>query len=47
MIARIPPHHIFKMGDEVILAPIMVKGRYFDMDTELSILPVKWDEQSK
>ncbi|MDP3176484.1 MAG: ABC transporter ATP-binding protein, partial [Spirochaetaceae bacterium] len=46
MIARIPPHHLFKMGDDVTLAPIMEKGRYFDKDTELSILPVKWDEQS-
>jgi multiple sugar transport system ATP-binding protein len=46
MIARVPPHHLFKMGDEVILAPIMEKARYFDKDTELSILPVKWDEQS-
>jgi multiple sugar transport system ATP-binding protein len=44
--ARIPPHHLFKMGDEVNLAPIMLKGRYFDKDTELSILPVKWDEQA-
>ena len=47
MTARVPPHHIFKMGDEVTLAPVMSKARYFDKDTELSILPVKWDEQSK
>ena len=47
MIARVPPHHLFKMGDEITLAPVMAKGRYFDKDTELSILPVRWDEQSK
>jgi hypothetical protein len=35
------------MGDEVTLAPVMTKARYFDKDTELSILPVRWDEQSK
>jgi hypothetical protein len=35
------------MGDEVILAPVMAKGRFFDKDTELSILPVRWDEQVK
>ena len=45
--ARVPPHHVFKMGDEVTLAPVMAKGRYFDKDTELSILPVRWDEQVK
>jgi multiple sugar transport system ATP-binding protein len=45
--ARIPPHHTFKMGDEVALAPVMAKGRFFDKDTELSILPVRWDEESK
>jgi multiple sugar transport system ATP-binding protein len=47
MTARVPPHHVFKMGDEVTLAPVMAKGRYFDKDTELSILPVRWDEQVK
>jgi multiple sugar transport system ATP-binding protein len=47
MTARIPPHHMYKMGDEVTLAPVIAKGRYFDKDTELSILPVMWDEQAK
>jgi multiple sugar transport system ATP-binding protein len=47
MTARVPPHHLFKMGDEITLAPVMAKGRYFDKDTELSILPVRWDEQVK
>jgi multiple sugar transport system ATP-binding protein len=47
MTARVPPHHVFKMGDEVTLAPVMNKARYFDKDTELSILPVRWDEQVK
>jgi multiple sugar transport system ATP-binding protein len=47
MTARVPPHFVFKMGDEVTLSPVMAKGRFFDKDTELSILPVRWDEQAK
>jgi len=47
MTARVPPHFVFKMGDEVTLAPVMAKGCFFDKDTELSILPVRWDEQVK
>jgi multiple sugar transport system ATP-binding protein len=46
MTARLPPHHLFKMGDEIIFTPIMEKARYFDKETELSILPVKWNEQA-
>jgi len=44
MVARVPPHHVFKMGDEVAFAPVMEKARFFDRETELSIIPVKWDE---
>jgi multiple sugar transport system ATP-binding protein len=47
MIARVPPHHLFKIGDEVIFAPVMEKARYFDKESELSIIPVKWDEQKE
>jgi multiple sugar transport system ATP-binding protein len=46
MTARLPPHHLFKMGDDITLAPVMEKARYFDKDSELSIVPVKWDEQA-
>jgi multiple sugar transport system ATP-binding protein len=45
MVARVPPHHLFKSGDLVAFGPVMEKARYFDRETELSILPVKWDEQ--
>jgi len=44
MVARVPPHHVFKIGDEVVFEPVMEKARYFDTDTEISIIPVKWDE---
>ncbi|HTX71312.1 MAG TPA: sn-glycerol-3-phosphate ABC transporter ATP-binding protein UgpC [Rectinemataceae bacterium] len=44
MVAKVPPHHLFKIGDSVAFAPVMEKARFFDRDTELSILPVKWDE---
>jgi len=44
MVARVPPRNLFKIGNEVAFAPVMEKARYFDRDTELSILPVKWDE---
>ncbi len=44
--ARLPPHHLFKTGDDIALAPVMTKACYFDKDSELSLLPVKWDEQA-
>ncbi|MGO8695507.1 MAG: ABC transporter ATP-binding protein [Rectinemataceae bacterium] len=44
LVAKVPPHHLFKIGDEVKFSPVMEKARFFDRDTELSILPVKWDE---
>ena len=45
MVAKIPPHHLFKIGDIVHFTPVMDKARYFDRDTELSILPVKVSER--
>ena len=45
MVAKIPPHHLFKIGDSVHFTPVMEKARYFDRDTELSILPVKLSEK--
>jgi multiple sugar transport system ATP-binding protein len=47
MVARVPPHHTFHIDDMVNFEPIMTKARYFDKDTELSILPVKQDENQK
>ena len=44
--ARLPPHHIFKAGQDINLEPVMTKACYFDKDTEVSILPVKWDEKA-
>jgi multiple sugar transport system ATP-binding protein len=46
MVARVPPHHMFRMGDSVNFTPELNKARYFDPETELSILPVKQDEQA-
>ncbi|MDA8426592.1 MAG: sn-glycerol-3-phosphate ABC transporter ATP-binding protein UgpC [Treponema sp.] len=46
LVAKVPPHHMFKIGDDVSFAPVMEKARFFDRDTELSILPVKWDERA-
>jgi len=40
MVSKVPPHHTFKIGDEVCFAPVMEKARYFDPGTERSILPV-------
>jgi multiple sugar transport system ATP-binding protein len=38
MVARTEPHHIFKVGDTVNFTPRLEKARYFDRETELSIL---------
>ncbi|MBL8966922.1 MAG: sn-glycerol-3-phosphate ABC transporter ATP-binding protein UgpC [Spirochaetaceae bacterium] len=46
LVAKIPPHHLYKSGDAIAFAPVMEKARYFDRETELSILPVKFDEQA-
>jgi multiple sugar transport system ATP-binding protein len=40
MVSKVPPHHTFKIGEEVKFAPVMGKARYFDTDHERSILPV-------
>ena len=47
MVARIPPHHLYKHGDIITFAPVMAKAIYFDKETEKSILPVKWNEQEE
>jgi len=46
MVAKVPPHRLFKSGDTVHFVPVMEKARYFDRETELSILPVKRDEEA-
>ena len=38
MVARTEPHHDFKVGDSAAFVPRMEKARYFDKETELSIL---------
>jgi multiple sugar transport system ATP-binding protein len=38
LVARTEPHHVFKVGDEVNFTPRLEKARYFDKETELSIL---------
>jgi multiple sugar transport system ATP-binding protein len=38
MVARTEPHHIFKVGDTANFTPKLEKARYFDKETELSIL---------
>jgi multiple sugar transport system ATP-binding protein len=39
MVARTEPHHAFKVGDTANFIPRMEKARYFDRETELSIIP--------
>ncbi|MDR2049984.1 MAG: sn-glycerol-3-phosphate ABC transporter ATP-binding protein UgpC [Treponema sp.] len=38
MVARTDPQHAFKVGDTVTLVPDMEKARFFDRETELSLL---------
>jgi multiple sugar transport system ATP-binding protein len=38
LVARTEPHHVFKVGDTASFIPRMEKARYFDKETELSIL---------
>ncbi|MBN1519673.1 MAG: sn-glycerol-3-phosphate ABC transporter ATP-binding protein UgpC [Spirochaetales bacterium] len=47
VVSRVPPHHHFRIGDDVAFAPVMDKARYFDADTEESILPVDRVEPNK
>jgi multiple sugar transport system ATP-binding protein len=46
LVARTEPHHAFKVGDTASFTPRMEKARYFDKETELSIL-AELDEASK
>ncbi|HSV56347.1 MAG TPA: sn-glycerol-3-phosphate ABC transporter ATP-binding protein UgpC [Magnetospirillaceae bacterium] len=39
MIAKVPPHHLFKIGDSVRFQPILDKAKYFDRQTDEAILP--------
>jgi multiple sugar transport system ATP-binding protein len=38
LVARTEPHHVFKVGDVANFSPRQDKARYFDKETELSIL---------
>ncbi len=46
VVARLAPHHLYKHNDPITFVPAIEKARYFDRETEASILPVKWDEQA-
>jgi multiple sugar transport system ATP-binding protein len=39
LVARTGPQYLFKVGDTIHLTPQLDKARYFDKETELSILP--------
>ena len=45
MVARTEPHHNFRVGDTAVFIPKMEKARYFDKETELSILTVNEAEK--
>jgi multiple sugar transport system ATP-binding protein len=47
MISRVPPHHLFHIDEKISFAPVMGKARYFDCETDLSILPVATVEEEK
>jgi multiple sugar transport system ATP-binding protein len=38
LVARTEPNHVFNVGDKAVFIPYMEKARYFDKETELSIL---------
>jgi multiple sugar transport system ATP-binding protein len=38
LVARTEPHYTFKVGDVANFTPRLEKARYFDRETELSIL---------
>jgi multiple sugar transport system ATP-binding protein len=38
LVARTEPHHAFKVGDTAHFSPRLEKARYFDKETELSVL---------
>ena len=39
MVARTEPHHEFRVGDAANFVPRLENARYFDKETEFSILP--------
>jgi multiple sugar transport system ATP-binding protein len=39
LVARTEPYHAFKVGDTANFIPRMDKARYFDRETELSVIP--------
>ncbi|MDR2617707.1 MAG: sugar ABC transporter ATP-binding protein, partial [Treponema sp.] len=46
LVARTEPHYTFKVGDIANFTPRLDKARYFDKETELSIL-AELDAQAK
>jgi multiple sugar transport system ATP-binding protein len=38
LVARTEPHYAFKVGDTANFTPRLEKARYFDKETELSVL---------
>jgi multiple sugar transport system ATP-binding protein len=44
LVARVPPEHRFRTREMLELTPNMENGHYFDPDTEMSLLPVQWEE---
>jgi multiple sugar transport system ATP-binding protein len=46
LVARVEPHYTFKVGDTANFTPRLEKARYFDKETELSIL-AELDAQAK
>ena len=47
MIAKVPPHHLFKIGDSVRFLPVLEKAKYFDRETDEAIIPADRVEKSK
>jgi multiple sugar transport system ATP-binding protein len=39
LVAKVPPHHLFKIGDTVKFGPVLDKAKYFDRETEEAIIP--------
>ncbi|MBN1241077.1 MAG: sn-glycerol-3-phosphate ABC transporter ATP-binding protein UgpC [Spirochaetales bacterium] len=46
MVARTSPQHHWRTNDKVEFAPLMEKARYFDRETELSIIPVAEEKKA-
>jgi multiple sugar transport system ATP-binding protein len=38
LLAVVPPHHVYHIGDKAYFSPVMSKARYFDKETDFSIL---------